>query len=133
MKKLVTQIAGFGVVGVLATAIDIGLLVILKEMFAFSPVDAAAISFIVSLLFNYWASMRFVFTRRDGMSRIREVLTFISLSAVGFCFNEAVMWVGTELVDVRYLVVKIVATAVVMVWNFWSRRQWLDGSGRDAP
>ena len=42
------------------------------------------------------------------------------------------MWVGTELVDVRYLVVKIVATAVVMVWNFWSRRQWLDGSGRDA-
>ena len=127
MRKLGQQIAGFGIVGVAATLIDFGVLALLTEGFAFHPVAAAGISFTVSLLFNYWASMRFVFTRRSDMSRARELAVFVVLSLVGLGLNELIMWVGVA-AGLHYLLVKVGATAIVMVWNFWSRRRWLDAS-----
>lgn len=126
MKRYLSKIAGFGVVGVIAFCIDFGVLVLLKEFAGFNPVIAAAISFIVSLLFNYWASMRFVFSHREDMSRSRELAVFVVLSIVGLGLNEATMWLGTEYLSIHYMGVKIVATALVMVWNFWSRQRWLD-------
>ena len=126
MKRLLEQIAGFGVVGVLAFLIDFGILALLKEVFGVDPVPAAAVSFLISLAFNYWASMRFVFTRREGMSRTREAAIFAGLSFVGLGINELIMWLGTVFAGVHYLLVKVFATGVVMVWNFLSRKRWLD-------
>lgn len=126
MQRLLGQIAGFGVVGVVATLIDFGVLALLKEAFGVDPVLAAGVSFVVSLLFNYWASMRYVFTRRDDMSRSRELVVFTVLSLVGLALNELIMWLGVAFAGVHYLLVKVGATAFVMVWNFWSRRRWLD-------
>lgn len=126
VRRLLGQIAGFGVVGIVATLIDFGVLAFLKEMFGIDPVLAAGVSFTVSLLFNYWASMRFVFTRRDDMSRARELTAFAALSFVGLALNELIMWLGVTFAGIHYLLVKVGATALVMVWNFWSRRRWLD-------
>lgn len=119
----------FGVVGGLAFLIDYGVLMLLSQVFGVDPVLSAAISFVVSLVFNYLASMRFVFRHRDDMSRSREFLIFLVLSAVGLGINEAIMWIGVSLVGGSALAVtavKVVATAVVMVWNFLSRKKWLD-------
>ena len=40
--------------------------------------------------------------------------------------NNVLMWAGVELAGVHYLIVKIFATAVVMVWNFITRKIFLD-------
>ena len=126
MNELLKKIAGFGIVGVIAFVIDFGILAMLKELTEMNAVLAAGISFTVSLLFNYWASMNFVFSRRNDISRTHELTVFIILSIVGLAINEIIMWAGTELISVHYLVVKIGATAIVMIWNFWSRNRWLD-------
>lgn len=129
MRKLIEQILKFGVVGFIAFGIDYGLLMLLSQVIGMDPVLSAAISFIVSLTFNYLASMRFVFTHRDDMSRTREFVIFLVLSAVGLGINELIMWVGVLLLGTGALAVtavKVFATAVVMVWNFVSRKKWLD-------
>ena len=36
------------------------------------------------------------------------------------------MWAGVELLGWHYLIVKIGATAIVMVWNFVTRKIFLD-------
>lgn len=37
------------------------------------------------------------------------------------------MWLGGRLVgDEWYMLTKVVATALVMFWNFFSRKRWLD-------
>lgn len=126
MKNLIAQIMKFGVVGVIAFVIDYGVMVFLTEVFGLNPVVSATISFIVSVIFNYIASMRYVFSHKEDMSRSREFVIFIVLSVIGLIINDALMWAGTELVSIDYRIVKIFATAVVMVWNFITRKIFLD-------
>ena len=80
MRKLIEQIMKFGVVGVIAFVIDFGVMVFLTEVFGIDPVISATVSFIISVIFNYAASMRYVFSHREGMSRTREFVIFVVLS-----------------------------------------------------
>ena len=126
MKKLIAQFAKFGVVGVIAFFIDYGLLALLTEAFGINYLISATISFTVSVVFNYIASMRYVFTHKEDMSRRREFMIFVALSVVGLLINNLCMWAGVELLGIHYLITKIFATAVVMVWNFITRKIFLD-------
>ena len=129
MRKLIEQFLKFGVVGVIAFVIDYGVLMLLSQVLGWDPVVSAAISFCVSVIFNYLASMKYVFQRRDDMSRQREFVIFIALSIVGLGINELVMLAGTGLLGSSALAVtvtKLFATAIVMVWNFLSRKKWLE-------
>lgn len=131
MGKLIQQMLKFGVVGVIATGIDFGILFCLTEFAGVDPVVSAAFSFMGGLIFNYVVSMRFVFTHKEGLSRRREFLIFLALSLVGLAMNQLVMWLGVDFAHVNYLLVKVLATAIVMCWNFLSRKKWLD-AGSDA-
>ncbi len=131
MRKLIEQIMKFGVVGVIAFVIDYGLMVALTELAGVNYLISATISFIVSVTFNYFASMRYVFTHKEGMSRRREFFVFVVLSVIGLLINDALMWLGTDIAGISYLITKIFATAVVMVWNFVTRKIFLDAG--DAP
>lgn len=129
MERLIQQVLKFGVVGFLAFGIDYGVLMLLSQVFGMNAVLSAGISFCVSVVFNYVASMRFVFTHRDDMSRSQEFVIFIVLSVIGLGINELIMWLGTLWLGESALAVtavKVFATAVVMVWNFVSRKKWLD-------
>ena len=125
MAKIVQQFMKFGVVGVIAFVIDYGLMVFLTEVFS------ATISFSVSTVFNYFASMRYVFQHKEGMSRHREFVIFVALSVVGLLLNNVCMWAGVELLHIHYMITKIGATAIVSVFNFVTRKIFLDAG--DAP
>ena len=130
MRSLIEQFMKFGVVGIVAFFIDYGVLMLLSQGFGVDAVLSAGISFCVSVVFNYVASMRFVFTHRDDLSRSREFFIFIILSAIGLVINELIMLAGvTALGDsaLTVTITKLVATVIVLVWNFFSRKKWLDG------
>ena len=124
--KLIAQFMKFGVVGVIAFVIDYGLLALLTEVFGVNYLVSATISFTVSVIFNYLASMRYVFTHKEDMSRRREFVIFVVLSVIGLIINNQCMWAGVELLGIHYLITKIVATAIVMIWNFVTRKIFLD-------
>ena len=133
MKKLIAQFMKFGVVGVIAFCIDYGLLALLTEVFGVNYLVSATISFTASVIFNYIASMRYVFRHKEDMSRQREFVIFVVLSVIGLIINNVLMWAGVEILqwpdwigEHAYLIVKIFATAVVMVWNFVTRKIFLD-------
>ena len=138
MEKLISQFMKFGVVGVIAFVIDYGLMVALTELAGVNYLISATISFTVSVVFNYLASMRYVFTHKQGLSRRREFVIFVVLSVIGLAellyktkaaagVNDLLMWLGSSVLGVSYLIVKIVATAIVMVYNFVTRKIFLDG------
>lgn len=129
MRNLIEQILKFGVVGVIATVIDFGVMIFLTEVFGVNPVTSATVSFIVSLIFNYVASMRYVFRHREGMSRQREFAIFVALSVIGLGINDLLMWLGTSYTALDYRLVKVFATAIVMVWNFVTRKIFLEEKG----
>lgn len=137
MNRLYKQIVSFGIVGALATGIDYLLLIAFHECFAIDILPASVLSFSVSTVFNYAASMTYVFHHKAGYSRYKEFATFVVLSLVGLALNSLVMWAGelgcaTLGIDVSrhmvYVGIKACATAVVLVWNFVSRKVVLDAS-----
>lgn len=131
MKKLIAQMMKFGVVGIIAFVIDYGLMVLLTELVGFNYLVSATISFTVSVIFNYIASMRYVFAHKEGMSRKREFAIFVVLSVIGLIINNVLMWLGTSIMGISYLITKIFATACVTVWNFVTRKKFLDAGDVD--
>ena len=130
MRSLFAQVARFGAVGLIAFAIDYGLMVLLTQAFGVYYLVSATISFTVSVVFNYFASMRYVFTHKEGMTRRREFAIFVILSVIGLGLNNALMWIGTSLIGITYLITKLVATFLVTIFNFITRKRFLDaGNG----
>ncbi len=126
MKKLIAQFMKFGIVGVLAFIIDYGLMILLTEAFGVPYLASTTISFIVSVIFNYVASMRYVFKRKDDMSRRREFIIFVALSVIGLVINDVFMWLMTDQLFIDYRLSKIVVTFIVAVWNFVTRKIFLE-------
>ncbi|MGI6046310.1 MAG: GtrA family protein [Eggerthellaceae bacterium] len=126
MKRLFQQYLKFGVVGTIAFFIDYGLMIFLTEVFGIDYLISATISFSVSVIFNYVASMRYVFRHKEEMSRRREFVIFLILSCIGLILNDVLMWVGTDLLFIDYRITKIIVTFLVSIWNFVSRKIFLD-------
>ena len=126
MKKLIAQFMKFGIVGVIAFVIDYGVMIFLTEVFGVPYLISTTISFVVSVIFNYFASMRFVFKRKDDMSCRREFIIFIVLSVCGLGINDLLMWLMVDSLYIDYRLSKIVVTVVVAVWNFVTRKIFLE-------
>lgn len=126
-SKLIGQLMKFGIVGVIATVIDFGVLTILTELFGVHYLTSAAIGFIISTLFNYIASMRYVFTSRfENNEKYKELFIFMVLSVIGLSLNQFFIWLLVEIVGIFYIFSKVLATALVMAWNFISRKIWIE-------
>ena len=117
----------FGVVGVIAFAIDYGLLALLTEAFGVNYLVSATVSFTVSVVFNYVASMRYVFRHKEGMSRRREFIIFVVLSMIGLVLNDGIVLALNAGLGLEANIAKICATALVMVYNFVTRKIFLEG------
>ena len=125
MIKLIVQIIKFGIVGVIATVIDFGVLAFMKEVLNVNVQISTAVSFSVSVFANYLLSMLFVFKSKED-NKIKEFIGFLLLSIGGLLLDQLVMWLGTDVVTIHYLVVKILATGVVAVYNFVTRKLFLE-------
>ena len=125
-NNLLKQILKFGVVGVIATVIDIGLYSILTELVHIHYALAQVISFSISLAFNYWASIKWVFTVKK--QTFKDALIFIILSIIGLGLNELLLWIGIDLLHLKkyHLIIKLFATGIVMVFNFITRKLFIE-------
>lgn len=126
MKKLFEQIIKFGIVGGLAFLIDYGIMVLGKEVFKFDVLVAAGFGFTVSVIFNYIASVKWVFNVNENNSKSKQFITFIIFSIIGLIITEIIMYIGTDIIKISYLIVKVGATLIVMVFNFITRKLFLE-------
>lgn len=129
LKKLIIQFIKFGIVGIIATVIDVGVLTLLKELCSMDVLIASAISFAVSVTANYVLSMLFVF-KSNQKNKVKEFIIFVSLSVGGLLLNQLIMWLGTDVADIYYLLAKLIATVFVTVYNFISRKMLLEKKER---
>lgn len=126
MKKLIEQLIKFGFVGFLCFFIDWGIMVFLTEVFGIDPLISSAISFTVSVTVNYILSVTFVFETDKNANKGSQFVIFVLLSIVGLGVNEVCMWLGTDLIGIHYMITKVGATAVVMVYNFITRKIFIE-------
>lgn len=138
MKKLLIQIIKFSIVGAIAFLIDFAIYTISCNVIGIHYIISGFLGFSISLIFNYLASMRFVFKSKGG-SKVKESVIFAILSVIGLGINELILYLC---IDVVYqnsdwllgiindkwmnVLAKVIATGVVMVYNFISRKIFLE-------
>ena len=125
MKKTIFQLIKFGIVGVVAAIVDVGVLVALRELLKLDVLLSSAVSFSVSVVVNYFLSMRFVFKgKKQGV--LREFVIFVVLSVGGLGLNQLILWLGVKFLPLHYLGVKLFAMIFVPVYNFVTRKIFLE-------
>ena len=130
LKQLFVQFVKFSIVGVIAFCIDYGLFLLLSYVFGVNYLLAAAISFVVSVIFNYSASMRYVFKGRPDQTRTQQFIIFFVLSVIGLGVNQLVLWLSVDMLGIPAWFGKLIATAIVMVFNFVTRKIFLEDHGQ---
>lgn len=120
------QIIRFAVVGGSAFVIDYGIMIFLTELFGVNYLISSGISFTVSVIFNYVLSVKWVFNVTGERSKTQDFAVFIILSAIGLGINQVIMWLAVDILGIFYMLSKIGATGVVMVYNFVTRKLFLE-------
>lgn len=120
------QIIRFAVVGGSAFVIDYGIMIFLTEVFGVNYLISSGISFTVSVIFNYVLSVKWVFNVTDERSKTQDFAVFIILSVIGLGINQVIMWLAVDILGIFYMLSKIGATGVVMVYNFVTRKLFLE-------
>lgn len=126
-NKVVGEGRRYIIFGAIVTAIDFILLFILKELVLFSHyLIAAAISFFIATAIGYYFNMRHVFKGYyDNIVKLRLYLIFFAITGIGLLINEAVLFRLTESFAWYYLSSKIIASAIVIIWNFLAKKLFL--------
>lgn len=139
MKKLMEQILKFAVVGGISFVVDFLVYGFTCNVIGIHYIIAGVLGFVISVIVNYLLSMKFVFKSKDDMSKGSEFVIFVILSLIGMVLNSVILFVCIDLIymhwlwlqnlidiEIMNLAAKIVATGIVMVYNFVTRKIFLE-------
>lgn len=135
MKKLLSmalikEFFRYAIVGGISFLADFGTLTLFEEVFfkAREPWQifiSTAAGFIVGLAVNYVLSLVFVFRAEDNKGSGKSVGAFMIFALVGIIglgITEGLMHLGVNVLHFHYMLTKIVAAGIVLVWNYLGRK-----------
>lgn len=118
---MIKKIIKFGLVGGIATIIDFAVFFALTRYIGMNPLVVAPIAFSIALIFNYVASMKFVFVAKPELTFMRQTVIFLSTAVIGLLCNQVVIYVCITWLGIVDLIAKLIAIAIVMIISFVSR------------
>ena len=140
MNNRLKEIVKFVFTGGVCFLIEYAALIALKEWLHLPVVAATPIAFLISVVFNYLLCVKWVFDGAAEGNRKAQI-GFIITSLMGLALNWLIMWALTALfgedavlltifsMEIKvYMLNKIIATGLVMVWNYFTKRWLLKGN-----
>ena len=134
MTDRLKEILKFAFTGGVCFVIEYAALVLLKELMHIPVVAATPIAFLISVVFNYLLCVKWVFDGAQEGSK-KAQLGFLITSLMGLMLNWIIMWALTALfgedtllfaligIEIKvYMLNKVIATGLVMVWNYFTKR-----------
>ncbi len=108
--------------GALAYGVDYCSLIVFVEIFKIYYLTAALVAFLLGSITAYILNVRWVFDKHTFKNRYFGISIFIAIGVVGLILNQYIIWFFTENVNFHYLFSKLVATMIVVIWNFFARK-----------
>lgn len=122
MKPLHIQFLQFSGVGAVGTLVHYSILIALVHGLAFGAIEASSAGFMAGALTNYLLNYRYTFTSNK---RHQEAMTkFFVVALLGLFFNGLIMSFCTHSLQLHYLVSQVIATGLVLLWNFTANHKW---------
>jgi putative flippase GtrA len=116
------EVVRYGLISVVALAVDMALLALLTQIFLVHYLVAATCSFLAGGVVAYLLSVRFVFRYHRLQVRFMEGVAFVALGVAGLGVNTAVMAVLVGGCGLKVLSGKAVAACATFGVNFLLRK-----------
>ena len=110
-------------VGGVATVVDWGTLFLLTECANIYFLISTSIAFLAGLVTNFVLSKQLVFKANEArVSPVMEFLSYAIIGVIGLGITELIMILFTNYLALHYMLSKVIATVVVLFWNYTARR-----------
>jgi putative flippase GtrA len=116
------QFVRYGLVAVAAFTVDIGSLAAQVNILHIHYLVAAAFAFCLGLIVNFLLSTAWVFSAYQSRNRLFEFGIFAITGLVGLGLTEVLIWLFTAQFHLFYLISKLAAAFIVVIWNFAARK-----------
>ncbi|POH69740.1 GtrA family protein [Cryobacterium zongtaii] len=139
-----TQLAKFGMVGLVGFAVDITVFNLLRatvfspEALASGPIWAKVVSTVLAILANWVGNRYWTFSKDRRSQTLREGLEFFAVSLVGMGIGLACLWVSHYVLGYTSVIADNISSNVIglllgAVFRFTLYRYWVfSPSRRDA-
>ncbi|MFN8148369.1 MAG: GtrA family protein [Candidatus Nanopelagicales bacterium] len=133
--QLLHEVAKFGVVGIVALVVDVGLFNLLRfaggegPMYD-KPLTAKIVSVCVATTVAYFGNRYWTFRHRGRTSFHREYLLFFVLNGVGLAISVGCLWFSHYALGLTgpladNISANVVGLALGTMFRFWSYRRWV--------
>ena len=133
-KSRAAEIIRFVLTGGICFAVELAVLILLKGRLEIDTLIATPIAFLVSVILNYLLCVVWVFRGVENRGTGAKA-GFLITSLIGLGLNELLMLLfrlilgedaviltlGTKTINM-YVLNKCLATLIVMIWNYFSKR-----------
>ena len=133
-KSRTAEVIRFALTGGICFAVELAVLILLKGRLGIDTLIATPIAFLVSVILNYLLCVLWVFRGAKNTGAGAKA-GFLITSLIGLGLNELLMLLfrlilgeesviltlGTKTVKM-YMLNKCLATLIVMIWNYFSKR-----------
>jgi len=121
----------FALVGGVGTFVDFGLLFLFHEVIGLPLLAANSLSYLAGVANNFTLNRLWTYPDAQHRAIWEQFAKFLAVSTVGLVLNNWLVLLLAEplgalpnLSQTGYLAAKVLATAVVFVWNFSANRFW---------
>ncbi len=125
-QKLLIKIIKFVIVGGIATLISGIVFFICDHFFKMPVLLSNTIAFIISVIYNFWASVKWVFEVDKNKKKHTVFIEFIVLAVVGYFLTQLLLWLMADILKLNHMLAWLLATIIVMVFNFITRKLLLE-------
>lgn len=124
-QKHATKIR-FGLVGVVNTAIDFGILFLLTNLFAIPKIPANVMSTSVAFVFSFFVNKKFTFKSHGKEGVVKQAILFTVVTLFGIWVVQSLVIIivspiATQLGasdNLALFISKFIATIASLVWNY---------------
>jgi putative flippase GtrA len=115
--SLKRQFFKYFIVGISGMGIDFVFLIFFKEIAGLAPIWAGALSQVFSITFIFLANKYWSFS--SAFQTHKQLVRYLIVLGFDYLYCFSAMYVGTEVWDFDYRLVRLVTVAIMVSWNFF--------------
>lgn len=121
-KHLFVQFISYASAGAAGTFVQYAMLFAFVEALTMSPVAASILGSLAGAIINYLLSHHWVF--RSQRKHSETLSKFVVIGGLGLMLNAVIMYALVTIAGMHYFLAQIIATGIVLFWNFLGNRFW---------
>jgi len=122
--RFLVDVIRFGLVGVVASIVDIGLLNLLYLKASANLYVATGLAFVIASVVAYGLNNRWTYKRLGLQFGAQNLIKYTIIGTVGLVLTEIIMRVLVGNQGLNYNLAKVIAIFLVFFWNFFGNRFW---------